>query len=662
MFELFYDMRLCYKYTHKMKGSTKMRTEQIQEVRDTFQSILRADYISISDVKQLKNLNDYYVDFFNLLPKVLQNQDSFINGRRGTGKTTLLMRAYYECMKTISPIIKEESNILHTKKVLPIYIDLSQCKEMFSQDNENLEHSFIVKIVEEIRNQLDTMFQESKFKLGKQDFSKLEEFERLSETIREGILLKVAKKNILQESNSCTTESIEGSISLKGADVKGDKRVVDEDSTSYALDEVRGYNVQQFLGCLGKIRQRSGLDAIYILVDEFSDLSDSEQEKFSILLKKLLGSKNNVFFKVGTITDRFYFGKDIIIGRDIYPIYLDLSDFVERYGGIVAAGKELVNYTEELIKKRLDSFAFEMTLNDIFKGNKGEILLRISREAMGVPRTIGLILQNALTQAEVKNEKFIQLSDINVGIRETRKIYFKQFQGAVQKKAIPGFYMDMWNSLLKRALDEKGKNPNRPASHFMIDPIRKKYLNTFCENFMVHCLEDSRASKYGGNYVLYALDYDICNDNSIMYAEEKDEFTAIRFIYDSVFQAYDCYFLKEKIKSYKCPLCNKIYEEKDVAQAKVKRCFECDEKLEEIIHKDVPISDGNYTEVEVKILGIIATLNKEEAMSATEIGDAVGCSYQKVANWCSKVLAKKDLIDVEKRDGRNYYYDKIKKN
>lgn len=219
--------------------------------------------------------------------------------------------------------------------------------------------------------------------------------------------------------------------------------------------------------------------------------------------------------------------------------------------------------------------------------------------------------------------------------------------------------MDMWNSLLKRALDEKAKNSNRPASHFMIDPIRKKYLNIFCENFMVHCLEDSRASKYGGNYVLYAIDYDICNDNSIIYADQKDEFTAIRFIYDSVFQAYDCYFLKDRIKSYKCPICNRIYDEMEVAQAKVKRCFECDEKLEEIIHKDVPISDGNYTEVEVKILGIIATLSKEEAMSAAEIGDAVGCSYQKVANWCSKVLAKKELINIEKREGRNYYYDKM---
>ena len=45
-------------------------------------------------------------------------------------------------------------------------------------------------------------------------------------------------------------------------------------------------------------------------------------------------------------------------------------------------------------------------------------------------------------------------------------------------------------------------------------------------------------------------------------------------------------------------------------------------------------------------------------MSAAEIGDAVGCSYQKVANWCSKVLAKKELINIEKREGRNYYYDK----
>lgn len=66
-----------------------------------------------------------------------------------------------------------------------------------------------------------------------------------------------------------------------------------------------------------------------------------------------------------------------------------------------------------------------------------------------------------------------------------------------------------------------------------------------------------------------------------------------------------------------------------------------------------------HTEVEVKILGIIATLSKEDAMSAAEISAAVGCNIQKVAIWGSKVLAKKGLINIEKREARNYYYDKV---
>lgn len=102
-----------------------MKAENIQLIREAFSSILRADYISISELRQLKELDSYYVDFFNNIPKVLQGQDNFINGRRGTGKTTLLMRAYYECLKTISPSVKEKSLLLTGKSILPIYIDLS---------------------------------------------------------------------------------------------------------------------------------------------------------------------------------------------------------------------------------------------------------------------------------------------------------------------------------------------------------------------------------------------------------------------------------------------------------------------------------------------------------------------------------------------------------
>lgn len=631
----------------------------LQKVRDAFQSILRADYIAISNIEELRVLDEYYVDFLNNLPQVLQNQDSYINGRRGTGKTTLLMRAYYECLKTVSPLVNKQSEILGSKKVLPIYIDLSKCKEIFDDlDDISIERNFILKIVEDIQTQLQDIFDASKLKVLKKDYSKIGCFEDIFKSLQEGITIKSNKTNISCESTIEDVDKFSVSASIKDSlSANIDESFSDTKSLKYDMKELKGFNAQSLLNGLGYIRKTSKIDAIYVFVDEFSDLSDEEQIKFSSLLKKLLGSKNNIFFKVGTITDRYNFGDSIIIGRDIYPILLDLSDFVDRYGGIVAATRELNRYTDELIRKRLNTFDSEIEIDNVFSGAFSQITERISVEAMGVPRTIGMILQKALAQAETRKEVVIQISDVNVGIRETRKIYFMQFQGAIQKKALPGYYMDMWNSLLERALSEKNKNGSRPASHFMIDPIRKKYFNVFCENFIVHCLEDSRASKYGGNYVLFAIDYDICIDNNIVYASEKDQFTAARFIYDSVFQKYDCYFLKESIKSYRCPKCKKIYEESEVALAKVKRCFECDEKLEEIIHQTVPITDGNYTEVEIKILGMIGSLNESEAMSASEIGDAVGCSYQKVAAWCGRALKRKGVINVKRIDGKNYYYD-----
>lgn len=636
--------------------------QQIQSVRDAFSSILRADYISIQDLDQLKKLDNYYVDFFKNLTKVLQNQDSYINGRRGSGKTVLMMRSYYECLKTISPKIKETSQIFLSKKVLPIYIDLSQCKDIFDnaqqEEISHFEQNFIVKIVNDLQAQLKAIFDEKSFKLFKDDFSKLDQFNQIREILIEGVLLKTTKSNISEQKNSSRNEKMGAKISPVTACASADSTTSSSHSKSVNIQEQRSTSVQDFLHFLGSIRKESNLDAIYIFLDEFSDLSEEEQKTFSRLLKKLLGSKNNIFFKVGTITDRFDFGESILLGRDIYPISLDLNDFVERYGGIVQASKHLQTFTKDLIEKRLALFANGVDIEFLFGKKNDEIYSRISREAMGIPRTIGMILQSAFQQTETRAKKTISLLDVMAGIRETRKTYFRQFQGAVKKQLIPPFNMDLWNSLLKKALDEKNKSQNRPASHFMIDNARKKYLNFFCENFMLHCLEDSRASKYGGNYVLFAFDYDVCNENNIPYAEEKDDFTAIRFIYDSVLKEYDCYFSKERLRSYRCPNCGKIYDEKAVAMFKTKkRCFEDDTELEVIEHSEVPITEGNYTEIEVKILGIIATLDKSEAMSAQEISDAVGCSRQKVSNWCSKVLKRKKLISTKFEYGKNYYYN-----
>lgn len=504
--------------------------EKIQKLRTAFQSILRADYISINDINQLTALESYYVDYFNNVPKVLQDQDSFISGRRGTGKTTLLMRCYYECLKTVSTKISGKSMIFENKKVLPLYIDLSQCKDIFEQDDEkNIEHNFIKYLVKELKEQLAIMFEQSKMKIFKEDTSKMEEFDFIAQALIEGVIIKreVTAQELTQKER--IKDGIAANVSTEKVGVDINLEDGYETEVVKSISETTNFNVQELLSALGAIRRASKINSIYVFIDEFSDLSDVEQKEFSELLKKLLGSKNNIFFKVGTITDRYDFGEKIIIGRDLFPIFLDLNDFVEKYGGIVAAMKQLEDFTTSLINKRLCSFCPDISIREVFSENINEIISRITREAMGVPRTIGMILQNALNQMELNGKRTnIAISDINVGIQETRKIYFSQFQGAIKKRIIPAFYMDMWNSILNRAVIEKNKNKKdpRPSSHFMLDPLRRKYMNIFCENFLIHFLEENRASKYGGNYLLFSIDYGICIENNILFAEEKDEFTA----------------------------------------------------------------------------------------------------------------------------------------
>lgn len=429
-----------------------------------------------------------------------------------------------------------------------------------------------------------------------------------------------------------------------------------EKETGQTFTQLRGINVQDFLNKINDIKKKAKIDNILIFIDEYSDLSQTSQHKFAGLLKTFLGSRMGMFFKVGVITDRYDFGDKIIIGRDIFPIPLDFNEYVDRYGGAIAAIKKMQEFVEVLITRRLKNFCTTIEFNDLFKATKEQVFSRITKEALGVPRTIGMILQQAFIQAQANSsDNKIGLSELNYGISSARKTYQRQFEGSIKRKLLPGFYMDMWNAIVAKAVSEKNKHPDRPASHLLVDPVRKEYLNILCENFHLHFLSENIASKYGGSYHLYSIDFDICNEYNIKYAEEKDEFTAVRFVYDSILSAFDPYFTKEKSKSYRCPKCNKIYEENEVLKSKVKRCFDDDEVLEEIIHLNIPKTEGNYAEVEIKILGQISSLTLAEAMSAREIADAVGCSTQKVSLWGSRVLSKKGLINIDTRD-KNYYY------
>jgi len=632
-----------------MENKTKIK------IKDAFDSILRADYLSIDRIKDLNLLNDYYVDPFNTISSILQKQDNFISGRRGTGKTTALLKGYFECLKTLKK--NESSDYFYEEKILPLYIDLSNCNDLFEKNNlALLEIHFVRQLIDSLKRQIEAVLDEKFLLVFKKENAALDDLDIIEKLLIEGVTISKSKSIAATEKKSSEqNDSLSFDISPEKLSVSGQISDKSGFEQTKNYNQTQGLNIQEFLNKIKDIIKKAKIDYVYLFLDEYSDLNSESQNHLASLIKSFLGSKTNLFIKIGVITDRFDFGNNIIIGRDIFHIPLDLNEHVERLGGLSPALKKFEELIHELVEKRFSAYEVGLSFEEILKANKNEIISRIARESIGVTRTIGLILQNAWKQAEIGSNT-IGLSEINYGIRAARKTYFKQYEGAVKRKLIPGFYNDMWNALVSKALQEKDKHPDRPASHLLIDPKRNNYLNVFKENFIVHLLEESRSSKYGGNYNLYSIDYDICQDLNIKYAESKDQYTGIRFIYDDVLSAFDGYFTNEQLISYKCPTCGKIYHESEVSQAKVKRCFADDSILEEIIHQEFEITDGNFAEVEVKILGLIAMLGIDDNMSAVEIANSVGCNRQKVSGWCSRVLAPKGDVLIEIKNGKNYYY------
>ncbi len=125
------------------------------KITEAFNSMLRTDYISLNDTGGLGLLEKYYVDYFGLMPEVLSDIDQLIVGRRGTGKTTLLYRAFVGCMQSWRGDHAE--HIAPKQRTLGIYVDLSKCQyieDVGDAEFVAFEHAFVSDVCDAISEQL----------------------------------------------------------------------------------------------------------------------------------------------------------------------------------------------------------------------------------------------------------------------------------------------------------------------------------------------------------------------------------------------------------------------------------------------------------------------------------------------------------------------------
>ncbi len=279
----------------------------------------------------------------------------------------------------------------------------------------------------------------------------------------------------------------------------------------------------------------------------------------------------------------------------------------------------------------------------------------LAKAAMGIPRTIGIVLQQAFLRAHSKSHK-IRRTDIQFGISYASGAYLKQLLGAAKNGvAIPEYVSEVWKELIDRASKERKKG--RPASHFLLSPKFEdvlKYLNMF---FIVHLVTKGRTTKKdSSSRSLYVFDYGICTDYNLDYTIEKNVIRQQRFVYDDVIEPFfNKFFNKTTDSQFVCPNCKSVYQENQLYAAGIPISY-CPKDRTDLKPLSKDASAGDFTEEEIKIVGSINMAPKKQKLKARQIADDVGCYVQKVAKFGEK-LSKEELIEREKIPGeKNFIY------
>jgi len=633
------------------------------QLEDAFNSMLRADYIPLRDVAKLDLLAKYYVDYFSYMGQILSENDQLVVGRRGTGKTTLLYRALIECRRSWAP----EQPVACKPKTLGLYLDLSKCQTLVdteSRDFTEFEHVFVSEMKDALVEELKRSWPEVGQRPGllarifrsaqsQTSISASKELKELADIITKGIPRTVdpsGKVDQKLKTKEGERVSISGSL---GGSPKGPNATVSSGynaAVSHEEETIQSYQVNyrlaitDILRVLGRLREAAEINHIVLFIDEFSSLSVELQRRFTTLLRKVLGNHEGLYIKLCAITDYYSLGSAIILQRDLFELSLDLDAFVERSRSLNSAMDGLRDMTRKIIAERLS--AFTNTTPEQLLEDADEAFSRLSRTAMGVPRTLGIVLKQAWYRCNSAQRRRIQLSDIDYGIQYASKAYLNQFIGACGA-AIPPFHEDIWNSLIERAIQERAKS-NGEASHFMVLPRhdpRLRFLNMF---FLVHLLTKGRTTKKEKlSRSLYVFDYGVCLENNLGFAEHKNVLRQQRFAYDTALSAFDEYFAVTPEPMFVCPACKTVYKRKDLMIGNEPLRF-CPKDKTDLQAYDASAASSDYTEEEMKIIGAIRSSGIEDKLIARRVADDVGCYVQKVAKFGEKL--DREALIARQRD------------
>ena len=691
-----------------------MNGEKFSRVSESLRKFQRAELKEFEKELGSKPVDAVYVDplpNLAVLNTLLSSNTTFLFGRKGTGKSTIIART--------------QSEIRTRKKSLSVYLDVksinesSQTSDIINKNTSgvDLKHeviqphltrkAFLIEIFSKLIDELNDICKKSgiidRF-LGKnkkyEDLKR--ELRRLKEQVRNGVLID-AELPILQiiereltnrnqhRNKDENSASVGAKIDIKSAALSSElkhadlEEVLDDNNVyeKYSAAILRTFPYQDFINELAILLDELSFSNLVVFFDDFSELSWVDQRLFvDVVLAPLNNTSNEkIKLKIAAYPGRAYFGnidpgKVDIINLDFYHLY--------KSSDVQTMESKAIDYTKRLIENRFKVFAIKA--EDYFSNSypMEEFYTLLFQASFNVPRLVGHILHICYLDQISRGEK-ITLESIRLASRKYYEQVLSAYFDRKNRFATEPFErkLDRHNQkiLLQSIVNEAkslrtnistgkiGGNyfeglTNPPVSHFTIYPTLEGMLSSLELNFLVTKYHEMR-DKSGNDVSVYCLNYGLCVAERLPWGYPKGRrgdrsyFVQRCFSYNSVIHQ----FLAATV-TIKCDECGATYpfEEKEkieyfdwlCKECKRGRCHEVNLSVDYMKELKNLNEDMKLEEVELDILEVLFAENRD--MRAGEVSALIDKSHQLVG-WRTSKLKDNNLVDKQTKN--NIVFNKI---
>lgn len=628
----------------------------------------------------------------HLLKEAKRPRTAFIEGRRGTGKSSLLQKLQHDLRRE--------------KKIITCYLDGQRILI-----NANLEHgalqnernasfarkvalfdAFLPMFVRELKRELTKRERRATTSLfGGSKLTKQQLFERLDDLTN--VSSFVRSVDISGQSRTISSKrfdvidemglrggvgvGLDGpSISMSGG--KARKTISSEEVDGHTQNIMRTFSIDAFVEPLRKLLQEFGISGVYIFIDDFSEI---DSQSAAVLLSEIIYPLEVAADELFTFKIAVYPGEYSIAPLErsrVDVLHLDPYQMYARKTG-PAMEAAAADYIGRLLQKRFEYFCGAGAAERFFATKFSDVCQLLFEISFCNPRAIGWILSFAVEE-RLEKSKPLTIGDLKNGSRK----YFERllapkvsdrriFSAKVEERDRIFVAKALLNAFVDEAKRLKGYKDSaffsavpgaNPTSHFYCFVDCEKHLQFLLDQQVIHFYRYA-VDKGGKEVGVFALDYGLCESEGILYGRtgigqiDKDYFVQRVFNYSDKINT-----LCGTLEVFCCDKCDEtvgLHAESALAMIR----FMCPSCRAGTMHKELrnlpdpalarAESVPKLSNDEFNVLSMLAK-SEGKRLSAREIAPAIDISSHHVGHLARRLVEEGYIERSRSIAGRPYQY------